>query len=294
VESLLEQLDRDGIVRLPALVTETQLRQMREAFRARLHRVRWNNIDGYEKTEPYRHMVEDVLTIDQGFVDVGLHPLVKQIIGAYVGDSFQLAEAKGWRSLPTRRDFHGWHADTWYDQTVVSGIPREVKLAFYLSDVTTGAFNYVLGTHRRNAPRVYDRLEVERIDRQRIVEVPGPAGSAFLFDTTGIHRQGVPILEPREAIFLNYHDSATPLHREASDYNRYHPLLLNAAFLGGLTAEDHRILGFGDVRRFRPAFERRSNYERFHLATQRALDGLVHASLLLGRLTARLRRLTRG
>jgi hypothetical protein len=39
-----------------------------------------------------------------------------------------------------------------------------------------------------------------------IVEVTEPAGSAFLFDTSGIHRQGTPILQPRYAVFFNYHD----------------------------------------------------------------------------------------
>ena len=74
----------------------------------------------------------------------------------------------------------------------------------------------------------------------------GPAGSAFLFDTSGTHRQGVPMLEPRQAVFYNYHDPDVPLQQEDIDYYRYHPLLLNAAFLGGLSPEDQRILGFGN------------------------------------------------
>ena len=41
------------------------------------------------------------------------------------------------------RDFHGRHADFRYDETSVTEIHREVKLAFYLTDVRTGAFNYI-------------------------------------------------------------------------------------------------------------------------------------------------------
>src|SRR5215813_4992863 len=117
VEGLLKDLDQNGIVLLPRLVPDEQLQSMQPAFESRLQRVRWNNFEGYEKTEPYRHMIEDVLALDQGFVDIAIHPLVKAVAKAYVGVSVQLTEARGWKSLPTKRDFHGWHGDSWYDQT---------------------------------------------------------------------------------------------------------------------------------------------------------------------------------
>src|SRR5262245_46854788 len=85
---ILAQLEGDGLVRLPPLVDEDRLRAMQRAFQARLRRMKWNNIDGYEKTEPYRHMVEDALTLDQGFVDIALHPLVKAVLTGYLGDAF--------------------------------------------------------------------------------------------------------------------------------------------------------------------------------------------------------------
>ena len=231
VERLFAELDTNGIVVLPNLLSAEQLRGMQRAFESKLRRLRWNNFDGYQKTETYRHMVEDVLLLDQGFVDLALHPLVKQILTRYLGDKYELNEAKGWKSLPTRRDFHGWHGDAWYDQTT-SEIPREVKLAFYLTDVRSGAFNYIKGTHRQQHPRPVRNHEVADVPASQIVEVMGSAGSAFLFDTSGTHRQGVPMLEPRRAVFYNYHDPDVPLQKEDIDYYRYHPLLLNAAFLG--------------------------------------------------------------
>jgi hypothetical protein len=63
----------------------------------------------------------------------------------------------------------------------------------------------------------------------------------------------VPMLEPRQAIFYNYHDPSVPLQQEDVTTYRYHPLLLNAAFLGNLSDEDRRILGFGDQTNFQPA-----------------------------------------
>src|SRR5258705_7811603 len=113
IDGLVDQLRRDGVVLLPQLVDSAQLGDMQNAFRARLRRMRLNNLDGYEK-ELYRHVVQDALVVAQGFVDIGIHPVVKQILQRYLGDSFALVEAKGWRSLPTRRDFHGWHGDAWY------------------------------------------------------------------------------------------------------------------------------------------------------------------------------------
>ncbi len=257
-EILAKELDEHGIVRLPDLLTKEQLGRMQEAFSARLRRIRWNNVDGYEKTELYRHMVQDVLLLDRGFVDVVLHPIVKQILGRYLGNHYQLVEAKGWKSLPTKKDFHGWHGDAWYDQGTVQGIPREVKLGVYLTDVTSGAFNYIKGTHRKQNPRPVRNDEVKDVPQSAIVQVLGPAGSAFMFDTSGIHRQGVPMLEARQAVFFCYHNPDVPLQKEDAEYNRYHPLLLNAAFLGNLSEEDQRILGFGNESSYIHAFERNS------------------------------------
>ena len=107
-----------------------------------------------------------------------------------------------------------------------------------------------------------------------------------MFDTSAIHRQGIPMLEPRQAVFFAYHDPNVPLQHEDVITNRYHPLLLNAAFLGNLSAEDQRILGFGNNTNFLPAFERQDrppvSYDLF---------GAWHdAGLRIGELRERVRR----
>ena len=104
VEALFSELDANGVVVLPSIISGEQLRDMRHAFAAKLQHLRWNNVDGYQRTEIYRHMVEDVLLLAQGFVDLAVHPLVKAILARYLGSSYQLTEAKGWRSLPTSYD----------------------------------------------------------------------------------------------------------------------------------------------------------------------------------------------
>lgn len=291
---LCAELETEGIVVLPDLLSDEQLQAMQRAFETRLRRMRWNNFDGYQKTELYRHMVEDVLLLDQGFVDLALHPLLKQILDLYLGDTYELTEAKGWKSLPTTKDFHGWHGDAWYDQTTIQDIPREVKLAFYLTDVRSGAFNYVRGSQRQQHPRLVRNPELENVPASQILEVMGKAGSAFLFDTSGIHRQGVPMLEPRRAIFYNYHDPAVPLQKEDLDYYRYHPLLLNAAFLGDLTAEDCRILGFGNKKNFMPAFERSGSPPALHNLFGAAFNVQLRISNLSERIVAKLKHMLGG
>jgi hypothetical protein len=290
VNALFSELDTNGIVVLPNLLSAEKLRGMQQAFEARLRGVRWNNFDGYHKTERFRHMVEDVLLLDQGFLDLALHPLVKRILNRYLGPDYELTEAKGWKSLPTRRDFHGWHGDTWYDKTNATEIHREIKLGVYLTDVRSGAFNFIKGSHRRQHPHDLKKNEVKSLKLSQLVELTGPAGTAFLFDTSAIHRQGLPMLEARQAVFFGYHDPNVPLQHEDVITYRYHPLLLNAAFLGNLSDEDRRILGFGNKRNFVPAFVRHDqppvSFNAFCLAHS---AGLVIRELS-ERMAARLRR----
>ena len=184
---LAKELEENGIVVIPNLLTAEQLHGMQVSFDARLKRMRWNNFDGYEKTERYRHMVHDVLLLDQGFLDLALHQDVISVLREYLGDEFELVEAKGWKSLPTKRNFHGWHGDAWYDQERVRNrIPREVKLGVYLTDVTRGGFVYVKGTHGIQHPRALSRDEAQVLPTERFVEATGPVGMAFLFRHLGI------------------------------------------------------------------------------------------------------------
>lgn len=269
-DALASELETNGIVVLPNLLNSEQLGGMQKAFEARLRRVRWNNFEGYQKTERFRHMIEDVLLLDQGFVDLALHPTVKHILNRYLGTDYELTEAKGWKSLPTKRDFHGWHGDTWYDQSVATKIHKEIKLGFYLTDVRSGSFTFIKGSHQKQHPTDLKKSEFKNLPASQQIEIRGQAGTAFMFDTSAIHRQGIPMLEPREAVFFGYHDPSVPLQREDLITYRYHPLLLNAAFLGNLSDEDRRILGFGNKSNFVPAFVRQDqppvSYNVFCLA----------------------------
>jgi hypothetical protein len=290
VKRLVTELQRNGVVVLPRLFTDEQIADMRKAFEVRLHGTRWNDLDGYER-EPLRHVLQEVLTLEQGFLDLAIHPLIAATLRGYIGNEFALTEAKGWKSLPTKRDFQGWHGDYWFDETKVTGIAKEVKVAMYLTDVESGAFNYIKGSHQKQPPRVVQNREVEHYPKSDILEVKGRAGTAFMFDSSGIHKQAVPILDPRLAVFYNYHDPRVPLAQEAVDYYRYHPLTLNAAFLGNLSAESQRILGFGNKTRYQPAFRRTTEHKRFYKTIDRMFSACVRISDLNERAVDRLNRI---
>ena len=290
VDALSSELETNGVVVLPGLLSAEQLQGMQNAFAARLSRIRWNNFEGYQRTELYRHMIEDVLLLDQGFVDLALHPLVNQIAKRYLGPRYRLTEAKGWRSLPTKNDFHGWHGDMWYDLDSAKEIHRELKLAMYLTDVRSGSFRFIKGSHRKQHPHNLIRSEVQDLPLSQLVELNGPAGTAFLFDTSTIHRQGIPMLEPRQAIFYAYHDPTIPLQQEDLIYDRYHPLLLSAAFLGNLSAEDQRILGFGDKTNFQPAYLRPDRPSAIYQTLCSSLSVTLRVRGLRDRIMGKLRR----
>ena len=73
--------------------------------------------------------------------------------------------------------------------------------------------------------------------------------------------------------------------------NRYHPLMLNAALLGGLSEEDRRVLGFGDTRHHRPLYRRPATFPNLDRLYRAALQTGLRISDLSTRVTARAKRL---
>jgi len=98
----------------------------------------------------------------------------------------------------------------------------------------------------------------------------------------------------RDLNFYNYRDPAVPLSPDNIESYRYHPLLLNAAFLGNLTPEDQSILGFGDKTNFIPAFERKPGHEAFQAWRVRMFGAKVVLEEFGSRVAARLRRILRA
>ena len=72
-----------------------------------------------------------------------------------------------------------------------------------------------------------------------------PAGHAFLFDVSGVHRQTVPVLTARDAVFIVFHDPSVPLQAADVAASRYRPALVPVDALDGMTPDQLRLLGVG-------------------------------------------------
>jgi hypothetical protein len=253
-KEILQTLEKDGVVVLQNFLSAEAISSLQATMSSRLAHGCWNTPFGYTNEDNFRFMVEDVLTMDEHFQLAALDPRISDVLKSYLGDHYCLVEAKAWRSLPCEKDFHGWHNDAWYDHSLAN-VPRQLKLGIYLTDVKSGAFTYIRATHGETRHKLVPS-DVAETEKDRILTVIGKAGTAILFDTSGIHRQSFPILEQRDAVFFCYNDPKVPLQKEDVDYYRYHPLHLNAAFLGSLNSEQMRVLGFGNRSLYRPAFVR--------------------------------------
>ena len=275
VSDIQAQLARDGVVVLPGLIDGSCLSAMQEVFEQALQHPSWNTWMGYEQNERWRLLVENLLVYDRSFYELALHPQINEVIADYIGPDFQLMEARGWETIATKRKFHGWHNDAWYDPALET-IPRELKVACYLTDVESGQFQYVKGSHTpAKRPGHWNDKQIETQYADSIENAFGPAGTVVLFDPTGIHRQASPVLTPRRIVMLNYHDPAVPIQKQDKEWGRYRPLLLNAECLGDLGQEQQRVLGFGVKGQLGSWFPKHRRFPSMHRNVQRALTTRV-------------------
>jgi hypothetical protein len=273
VNDILSQLDENGIAVIENFLPQDVLKQMQQCYENNLAHPRFNTWTGYQQNEKWRLIIEDLLTLSPAFLYPVRNNDLMDICRQYIGDNFQMTEARGWKTIKTKRNFHGWHTDAWYDVNQCSEPPPQLKLALYLTDVSSGEFAYLEKSHKdKHGPGHWNQQQVDDMGL-KICRATGKAGTAIIFDTSGIHRQTYPVLEPRNIAFFNFHDPSFPIQNLDKSYDRYAPLLLNAAFLKDLTKEQERILGFGDERYFEDGFVPKQRYPSLH--------GLVKAGLNL-------------
>lgn len=264
IDHVKRQLDETGIAVLADPLPVKVLQKMQTTFAQQLTHPQFNTWTGYQQNEKWRLLIEDLLTLSPAFLFPVLNDSIMEICRQYIGTDFQMTEARGWQTVRTNRNFHGWHNDAWYDVQACGTPPAQLKMGIYLSDVDSGEFCYVETTHKQKlTPDHWNDKQVKNMSLP-IRHVKGQAGTFFLFDTCGVHRQNSPILTKRNVVFFNFHDPEIPIQNLDQSYNRYSPLLLNAAFLKGLTKEQERILGFGDNRYFQEAISPKQRYPWLH------------------------------
>jgi hypothetical protein len=274
VNEALKEIREKGIVVLDEGLPAEVLDKMQQTFNRQLAQPQFNTWSGYQQNEKWRLLIENLLTHSSAFLYPALQPQLMEICRQYIGEGFQMTEARGWKTIKTNRNFHGWHIDGWYDINKCKEIPPQIKIATYLTDVDSGEFCYLEGSHRNNLNHDNYHWSQKQVDEMdgKVRHVKAKAGSIFMFDTSGIHRQNSPVLDERCAVLYNFHDPSVPIQAEDVAYNRYSPLLLNAAFLKDLTKEQERILGFGDDRYFQEEFVPTQRYPLLHNLTKVGLN----------------------
>jgi hypothetical protein len=272
VANITQQLQQTGIVVLENLLPEHELSRMQQCFEQQLAHPRFNTSNGYQQNEKWRLLIEDLLTLSPAFLFPLFNQQLMDVCCQYIGSGFQLTEARGWQTIQTNRNFHGWHNDAWYDLDSCATPPPQIKIGIYLSPVASGEFCYVQTSHlQKLAPNHWNKKQVGAMDLP-VRHVMGKAGTVFLFDTAGIHCQNSPVLDKRNVVFFNFHDPKYTIQATDQSYDRYAPLLLNAAFLKNLSKEQERILGFGDERYFHEQSIPLQRYPWLHKLTQLGLD----------------------
>jgi hypothetical protein len=249
-DAYLEQLETDGILILDGLIPEKQLKDMQRTFNQKLQNLSFNSTSGFQRYEMYRDYVEDLLMVDRSFVKFAVNPEITKIIKGYISEKAVLKECRGWRTRIVKKHFHSWHKDGWYDKKIHHEPPRQLKAVVYLTDVDSGSFAYIKGSHvnvKRDPHILHEHYTDEFLKKYEDDKVfaTGKAGTVVIFDTAGIHCQSSPNLLPRNAVFYTYHSPEVHIDPSELEYGRYGPLLIsNYVIDDTFTVEDLRVLGF--------------------------------------------------
>jgi hypothetical protein len=146
---------------------------------------------------------------------LALHEQIRGLIEGYVRMHLRLHDMNVWLNMPSGQEpqlSQRWHRDEPDDRHIL-------KAFIYLRDVTAGSgpLSYVRGSHdaagrRSQLPSVWDgygfRVDeaaiIEHFGADRLVSVPGRAGTVVVTDTRGYHRGGWAVDDERLVMMALY------------------------------------------------------------------------------------------
>lgn len=260
MKDYLNKLEQDGILIIPNFVSGELLKSMQNSFTNNLTKLNFNSTIGFQRYEMYRDYVEDLLSIDPSFVKFAVNPFVMDIVKSYISTDAIVQECRGWQTRIVKEQFHAWHKDGWYDKNIYMNTnpPKQLKAMIYLTDVETGPFSYIKGSHRNistNPNILHEHFSNEFIKNheQDIVHAIGKAGTVIIFDTSGVHCQHSPNLSLRHAVLYTFNIPNISIDQSELDYGRYMPLLIRNEFIDDTFSIDQlKFLGF--LQKAKPAF----------------------------------------
>ena len=264
-DAALATLKRDGIVTLPSFVSGERLEHMREAL-ARM--VDWvisspremPDVETIITMRPRSDWVDALLGLqgggfyeyrydrgarticdvdpfkwDASFLEVAADPRVIALVRGYVGEDAMINEAAALRYLPMPpKDFSSW---MWHHD----GLGRKLNLMVYLTDVgeRDQYMTYMKGSHslvhplRRQVQETrVSNEEAAGMTRYLRMTCTAPAGTAFLFDSNGIHRGNRTEGAKRDSLIVCYNGGRS-----------LWPLTIPRVFSSGLSQEQQAFIG---------------------------------------------------
>lgn len=202
-------LEVDGFAMLDGLVDADWVAAVRADLEQRLCQDRWRKLLGqfrHDAIPDETHVadINDVVDIPR-VLAIANDPRVIGAVGAYLGCQPTIDSIKAWWSLPGHDDAENeqfYHRD--------NDSIRFVKLFIYLSDVEEdcGPHIFMRGTHTANGcseRRRYQDAQIENhFGSDRVQRFIGPAGTAFLEDTYGLHKGQLPTGRRRLLLQVRY------------------------------------------------------------------------------------------
>lgn len=200
-----ERLAEDGILPLASLVSARDVADMRGYFEAREssdpYRPKLGRFVAPAAAPPETHVAyydnEQVIAAPHA-LRIANDPRVIGPVGDYLGAKPTISYMAAWWSMPRRGAAE--HAELYHRD--VDDL-RFVKLFVYLTDVDEGSgpHNFVRGSPSQaklTEIRRYSNDEVSgAFDAGDLLRLTGPAGTAFLENTYGLHRGEPPAERPR-------------------------------------------------------------------------------------------------
>lgn len=208
---------------------------------------------GYAKVDHPKRLANP-FQIGRPFLDLATDPRIVGVVETRMGSECVLAEANLKLDDPVGYTYFALHADFspgWRksetSKVTLSGEdlkqPVGIGGVLYLHDTTSGAFCYCLGTHTLGAPRGPDLAQYPKVEQDRIkstnIRLDGQKGDLILFDDRGFHGPDQPANARRTVILLDYYRVKT------FGFYQVSPLQIYTSDLGGITAKQMRVLGFG-------------------------------------------------
>jgi hypothetical protein len=203
LQTLADDLKKNGIIMLPAFFQGEKLNKLRDAF----ERVTAGKTNKYS---PDSLWTDDILVNEPIMVEAALDSALLQIIGLYFHRRFAVSVASAHRLDPTpphRDGSYQWHHDA---------RGKQINLMILLSHVTSKGqrMTYLRGSHGRyydyyngivdTHTRFNNEVDSNKNLHDNLVEVIGPPGTIALFDSNGLHSGNRNDVERRDCLIINY------------------------------------------------------------------------------------------